>query len=129
MVVGVVTQEQIEALDSVAERLQAQGLDEESGLLRGVLAELQGGRHEVSAAAAADILHLTPQTIRNWVRGGTLAGRRDPTGHFLVRLEGLEPAIRLGRLVPDIREGTHTDADIDSAIERVRARRRAQPTL
>jgi len=76
-----VTSEQIEALDAVAERLDARGLVEESRTLRALLAQLQRTPREVPASTAAEILHVTPQTVRNWVRSGILPGRRDRTGN------------------------------------------------
>jgi hypothetical protein len=129
MVIGLVSQEQIEALSAVLERLDAKGLHEESRTLREVVAQLKAKPQEVPASTAAEILRVTPQTVRNWVRSGTLPGRRDPTGHFYVRLDTLEPAIRLNQLMPDVPTGTYTDEEIDAAIEAVRARRRSRATI
>jgi hypothetical protein len=129
MAVGLVTQQQIDALSAILERLDARGLKEESHALREVVTQLQRSPEEVPASTAADILMVTPQTIRNWVRAGTLPGRRDATGHFLVRLDALEPAIRLNELLPDVAAGSYSDEEIDAAIEGVRARRRARNTI
>lgn len=116
----------MEALDHVAERLDARGLRDESHLLRQVVAQVRGAPREVPASTAAEILHVTPQSIRNWVRNGTLPGRQDSTGHFWVSLDALEPAIRLSEVMPDVPEGTFTDEEIDAEIEAVRAERRAR---
>jgi hypothetical protein len=126
MVIGLVTREQLEALGAVAERLDARGLEDESRTLREVVAQLQCAPREVPASAAAGILHVTPQTIRNWVRGGILAGRRDRTGHFYVSLVALEPTIRLNHLMPDVpgELAALSDDEIDAEIRAVRAARR-----
>jgi hypothetical protein len=129
MVVALVSQEQIEALSAVLERLDAKGLAEESRALREVLGQLRNNPQEVPASTAAEILMVTPQTVRNWVRAGTLPGRRDATGHFLVRLDALEPTIRLSQIMPDVAVGAYTDEEIDAAIEAVRARRRSRASV
>jgi hypothetical protein len=112
------------ALGTVAERLDAKGLTDESQILRQVLAELQRAPREVPASTAAEILEVTPQTIRNWVRGGILPGRRDRTGHVYVPLDALESSLRLRQVLPDRPAGTVTDEEIDAEIEAVRAERR-----
>ena len=126
MEIGLVTREQIEALGAVAERLNAKGLEEESRAVREILAQLQRTPREVPASTAAEILHVTPQTIRNWVRGGILHGRRDRTGHFHVSLDALEPTIRLNQLMPNVPEElvAISDDEIDAEIQAVRAARR-----
>jgi hypothetical protein len=126
MVIGLVTQEQIDVLSAVAEQLDAKGLADESRLLRDVLAQLERMPREVPASAAAEILEVTPQTIRNWVRGRILPGRQDRTGHFYVSLDALEPALRLRQILPDGPADTITDEEIDAEIEAVRAERRAR---
>lgn len=126
MAIRIVNQEQIEALSGVVERLEARGLAEESRTLREVLSQLQSAPQEVPASTAAEILHVTPQTVRNWVRAGILAGRRDRTGHFSVPLDVLEPTIRLNQLIPDVPEelAALSDDEINAEIEAVRAARR-----
>jgi helix-turn-helix protein len=126
MVIGVVTREQIEVLGAVAERLEARGLKDEGRMLREVLAQVQSTPREVPASTAAEILRVTPQTVRNWVRGGILPGRQDRTGHFHVSLDALEPTIRLNRLMPNVPEelATISDDEIDAEIQAVRAARR-----
>ena len=122
--IGLVTREQIAALADVAARLDAKGLSDESRRVRAVLAQLELAPHEVPAAAAAEILAVTPQTVRNWVRGGLLPGRRDRTSHFYVPVDALEPAIRLREVLPDQPTGPITDEDIDAEIEAMRRERR-----
>lgn len=87
---------------------------------------LEGTPTEVPASKAAEILIVTPQTIRNWVRAGILPGRRDSTGHYFVPLDVLEPAIQMKQLMPDVPDGTYSDEEIDAAIDAVRARRSHQ---
>lgn len=121
--VGSVTREQIEALGAVAARLDAQGLVEESRVVRDVLRHLEPAPRELRAAAAAEILAVTPQTIRNWVRAGVLPGRRDKTGHFHIPVDALAPAIHLRRTLPDQPTSAVTAADIDAEIEAARLAR------
>lgn len=126
MVIGLVTREQIETLDAVAERLEARGLSDDSRMLREVVAQLQRTVREVPASIAAEILHVTPQTIRNWVRGGILPGRQNRTGHFYVSLDALEPTIRLNQLMPNVPKelANISDDEIDAEIRAVRSARR-----
>ena len=123
MVIGLLTREQIEALDGVAARLDARGLADEGRIVREVLAQLEHAPRQVPAAEAARILAVTPQTVRNWVRGGVLPGRRDRTGHFYVELDALEPALRLRHVLPDAPAGKISDAEIDAEIEAARNER------
>lgn len=128
--IGLVTQEQIEALSAIAERLDATGLAAESRAVRDILAQVQRTPREVPASTAAEILRVTPQTVRNWVRSGILPGRRDRTGHFLVSLDALEPTIRLNQLMPNVSEelAAISDDEIDDEIQAVRAARRLAAT-
>jgi hypothetical protein len=130
MVIGLVTREQIEMLGAVAERLEASGLKEDSRILQEVLAQLERTPREVPASTAAEILHVTSQTIRNWVRGGILPGRQDRTGHFYVSVDALEPTIRLNQLMPNVSEelAATSDDEIDAEIQAVRAGRRMAAT-
>jgi hypothetical protein len=127
MVIRLVTGEQIESLHAVAERLDSRGLADESRVLREILdqleldmlAQLERGPSEVSASIAARILEVTPQTIRNWVRSGILAGRQNRTGRFYVSFDALEPALRMREILPDQPAGTISDDEIDAArVER-----------
>jgi hypothetical protein len=126
MTLGLVTHEHLAALADVAARLDAKGLADESRRVRVVLAQLELAPREVPASAAAEILAVTPQTVRNWVRGGRLPGRRDRTGHFYVPVDALEPAIRLREVLPDQPAGPITDEEIDAEIEAVRRERRGR---
>ncbi len=126
MVISLLTREQIETLDAVAGRLEARGLEDESRLLREILVQLQRTPREVPASPAADILEVTPQTVRNRVRGGILPGRQDPTGHFFVSLDALEPTLRIRQVLPDAPAGTVTEEEIDAEIDAARAERRAR---
>lgn len=122
--IGLVTHEHIAALSEVAARLDAKGLADESRRVRAVLAALERAPRELPASAAADILAVTPQTVRNWVRGGLLPGRRDRTSHFYVPVDALEPAMRLREVLPDQPAGTILDEAIDAEIAAVRRERR-----
>jgi hypothetical protein len=124
MVLGFVTEEQARKLQEVAERLEAQGLREESDVLHAFLAEIDGQSARVGTAEAAGILAVTQQTIRNWVRAGILAGDRDATGRIYVSREALAPAMRMRRAMPDVAEETVSDEEIDAEIAAVRAERR-----
>ena len=126
MVIGLVTQEQIDALCAVAERLDARGLEDEGRMLRDVLAQVQRTQHDVPASTAAEILDVPPETIRNWVRRGILSGRWDRGGHCYVSLDALEPTLRMRRVLPDAPAVTITDEEIDDEIDAVRAARRAR---
>lgn len=128
MVSTYVTEEQSRKLRWVAEQLETQGLRRESQVLQAVLAEMSGQSASVSSAEAAEILSVTQQTIRNWVRAGILAGGRDATGHFYVFREALASAIRMRQVLPDITEDAITDEEIDAEIAAVRAERRARPS-
>jgi DNA-binding transcriptional ArsR family regulator len=125
MAIGLVSEQQMERLSAVAERLDARGLREESETIRQILAQLEQGPREVPASEAAEILEVTSQTIRNWIRAGILPGRQDQTGHFFVALDALEPAIRLRAAMPRTLPFTITEDEIDAEIEAVRSARRS----
>ena len=57
------------------------------------------------ASTASEILAVTPQTVRNWVRGGILSGRQ---------------------ALPDAPAGAIPDEKIDAEIEAVRFEHRAR---
>src|SRR3954464_4546504 len=101
MMIAMVNQKQIETLAEIAERLDAQGMADESQRLRGVLAEIAPLSGEVPSTAAARILDVTPRVVRNWVRGGILPGRRERTGRFYVNAEALRPALDMRRILPN----------------------------
>jgi hypothetical protein len=117
---------QVQRLRSLAERLAATGLEEECAELRGVLATADNPRQHVGASEAAEILGVTAQTVRNWVRGGILPGGCDVTGHFFVEAAALEHAIRIAAALPDDVGPPIPDELIDAEIAAVRAERRAR---
>ena len=123
----VITNEQVTTLERVASRLEATGLSEESRLIRDVLSSVQAHDAEYSAAEAAEILGVTPQTIRNWVRGGIIPGRQDLTRHFFVPKQALEGALALLSALPE-HPLEISDAEVDAEIEAVRAERRTRST-
>lgn len=125
---AVVTPEQVETITSVAEQLEGKGLVEESRALRALVAELESGPQEVSASTAARILEVTPQTVRNWVRNGILAGRKDRTGHFYVQARALTHALQMHAVFATAPAVQITGAEIDAEIEAVRAERRERAT-
>ena len=114
---------QVEVLQSVAEALQAKGLSEESRALRGVVSAVRGSSDEYSAPEAAEILGVTPQTIRNWVRGSVIPGRRDATRHYWVPKQALAGAVALRAASPEQAVDV-IDEEIDAEIAAVRAARR-----
>lgn len=122
--VAVLRPEQVEAIASIVEQLEGKGLTEESRRLRDLLAEFESGPQEVSASTAARILEVTPQTVRNWVRGGVLPGRRDQTGHFYVQATALTHALEMHAAFSTAPRVEITGAEIDAEIEAVRAERR-----
>lgn len=122
--VAVLKPEQVETIVSVANELEGKGLVEESRRLRDLLAEFEKRPKEVSASTAARILEVTPQTVRNWVRGGVLPGHRDQTGHFYVQATALTHALELQAAFATAPRVEITGAEIDAEIEAVRAERR-----
>ena len=48
----------------------------------------------------AELLRVTPQTIRNWLRDGVFPGHRlNPKGQILIKLSNIERAIARGTIV------------------------------
>ncbi|MGH2459029.1 MAG: DUF6397 family protein [Chloroflexota bacterium] len=125
MVLGVVTEEQARKLHRMVERLEMQGLRAESGVLRAFLDEVSGQSTVVGTAEAAEILSVTQQTVRNWIRAGILAGGQDATGRFYVSKAALAPALAMRRALPDMAEDTISDEGVDAEIAAVRNGRRA----
>lgn len=126
--VAVVRPEQVETITSVAEQLEGKGLVEESRALRALVAEFASGPQEVAASTAARILEVTPQTIRNWVRGGILPGRKDRTGHFYVQATALTHALEVHAVLATAPSVEIAGAEIDAEIAAVRAERRERTT-
>lgn len=53
----------------------------------------------LSTTEVAELLGVSSQTVRNWIRAGVLKGYRlNPSGRMLVKQEDLQDAIEKGRL-------------------------------
>lgn len=53
----------------------------------------------VTVKQAADWLEVTPQTIRNWIKGGLFpAYQLNPSGRVLIKLRDIERAIKKKRI-------------------------------
>ena len=123
----ILTERDLAAVGKLANRLRAKGLVAESDRLLEILR--QGtARREVRASTAARILRVTPQTIRNWVRRGLLAGRVDRTGHVLVPAYALEDVARLDAVLLALPNppADVTEDDILAEIAAHRAERKAK---
>src|SRR5512146_2349557 len=117
----VLTERELRSIEDVAERLERQGLAAESEILRHIV-RAGGDRREVRASVAAEILHVSSQTIRNWVKEGRLPGRIDQSGHILVRVKALEPAVELDRVMPHEPESA-PDVSVDEVLREIEAHR------
>ena len=95
----ILTERERRSIEELARRLERRGLVPESQTLRDIL-RLGGERREVRASVAARILHVTSQTIRNWVKQGRIPGRIDDTSHVFVMVEALQPALELDAAMP-----------------------------
>jgi transposase-like protein len=115
------TERELRSIEDVAERLERQGLLAESQTLRSIV-RTSGDRREVRASVAARILHVTPQTVRNWVKRGRLAGRVDGTGHVLVAAEAIRPAIELDAAMP-LEPESSPDVSVDEILAEIEAHR------
>jgi hypothetical protein len=124
--IAVVGEEQVGTLSEIADRLDARGLEEESRILRQVIRQIEHLATEVPVATAAQILDVTPQVVRSWVRDGILPGHRDRAGRFYVMANALRPALDMRRALPDLPPRALTDEEIDAEIEAVRTERRAR---
>jgi hypothetical protein len=81
-----------------------------------------GERQEVRASVAARVLHVTSQTIRNWVNRGRIPGRIDETGHVYVAVEALRPALELDAAMP-YRPASEPTLDLDEVLDEIEAHR------
>jgi hypothetical protein len=124
-VVCVLTKRELRSLYLLADRLKSQGLVAESRTLQDIL-RLSTGQREVRASTAAEILHVTSQTVRNWVKSGKLAGRIDKTGHVFVDVEALRPTIEIDAALPALPpDAQDVDAEtINAEVRALRAERR-----
>ncbi len=120
----VLTERELNAIRRLAERLEKKGLADEGRKLRSIISP-DSERNELKASEAAAILHVTPQTVRNWVRSGVLDGRVDPTGHILVPVAALRPAVEMEAAMPyrSRSEGEITDEEIQAEIAAYRLAR------
>jgi hypothetical protein len=71
---------------------------------------------ELRPRDAAAVLHVTPQTIRNWVKRGVLSGRIDEASHVFVDAAALQPAIERDAALPYL-----PDSAPDFSIEEINA--------
>lgn len=120
----VLTERELKAIRKLADQLEKKGLAAEGRKLRSIISP-ERERNELKASEAAAILRVTPQTVRNWVRSGVLKGRVDPTGHILVPVVALRPAIEMEAAMPyrSRSEGEVTDDEILGEIAAYRAER------
>ncbi len=117
----ILTEKDRRSIEELARRLELRGLVSESQTLRDIL-RTGSERREVRASDAARILHVTSQTIRNWVKQGRLAGRIDDTSHVFVAVEALQPALELDAAMP-YRPPSEPDAGIDEVLDEIEAHR------
>ena len=116
------TEKLLERAADAQRRLEAQGLRDEARVLLDLIAEVRTlqprtERQFYTTAEAGRIIGVTPQTIKNWVARGLLAGYRlggrvvipraalegyRPLGEALQAIDPLPP---LGEMVSDIRAG------------------------
>ncbi len=117
----VLTDGELEAIRQLADRLESHGLKSESTTLKR-LVRRGCERREVRASVAAELLRLTPQTIRNWVKRGTLAGRIDATGHVYVEADALRSAIELDSALPSLPD-SEPEVGMDEILAEIAAHR------
>jgi hypothetical protein len=122
----ILTERELRSLEELARQLDRRGLVSESQTLRDVL-RMGGERREVRASVAARILHVTSQTIRNWVKQGRIPGRVDETSHVFVSVEALRPALELDVAMPYL-SSTEPPPTIDEILDEIEARRAAEPS-
>ncbi len=120
----ILTSKELRSIEELARRLETQGLVAESQTLRDIL-RVGGERREVRASVAARVLHVTSQTIRNWVSRGRIAGRVDETGHVYVAVEALRPALELDAAMP-YRSASEPEVDLDEVLDEIEAHRRSE---
>jgi hypothetical protein len=113
--VRILTTRDLRSLEELARRLENRGLVAESQTLQDILRGSADHR-EVRASVAAEILHVTPQTVRNWVKRGLLGGRIDETGHVFVEADALQPAVEMDAALPYL-----PDSAADYTIEQINA--------
>ncbi|MBI4319900.1 MAG: hypothetical protein HY675_15530 [Chloroflexi bacterium] len=120
----VLTKREIQSIHRLAQQMEKQGMVAESTTLRNIL-RVGSERGEVRASVAAQILHVTPQTVRNWVRRGLLHGRIDDTGHIYVATEELRSAIEMDAAMP-YRPASAPDISTEDILAEIAAERAEQ---
>ena len=125
--VRVLTEREMNSIRRLAERLEKKGLAAEGRRLRSIISP-EGEKNELKASEAAAVLHVTSQTIRNWVRSGLLDGRVDHTGHIFVPVSALRPAIEMDAAMPyrSASAPEIADDEILAEIAAYRSERRAR---
>jgi hypothetical protein len=126
MAIGLLNEQHVKALRSVAERLAARGLAQESAELRRVLDEVEHPPRYLDAATAGEILTMPERVVRNWVRAGLVPGKQDEAGNCFVERAALQSAIEMRETLPDYTGPELPDEVIDAEIAAVRAERRAR---
>ncbi|MBI3977124.1 MAG: hypothetical protein HY331_02955 [Chloroflexi bacterium] len=106
--VCVLTARESRTANRLIKRLERKGLLAESKVLRDLLS-VGSDRREVRASVAARVLHVSPQTVRKWVKRGLMHGRIDDTGHIYVPVEVLD---RVSRLHAAMTKPPHPRADV-----------------
>jgi transposase-like protein len=119
----VISDAHVEYLKTLATTLEKEGLRDDSTRLKAVLADVQAGADEYTAAEAAEILGVTAQTIRNWVRAGIVPGRQDKTNHFYVPRQVLANTIAMQAALPEDAQDV-SDTEIAAEIALYRAERK-----
>ena len=126
MAIGLLNEQHVKALRSVAERLAARGLAQESAELRRVLGEVEHPPRYLDAATAGEILTMPERVVRNWVRAGLVPGKQDEAGNCFVERAALQSAIEMNEAFRDDVGEIVSDDEVDRLIAEVRAERRAQ---
>jgi hypothetical protein len=120
-VVLILTERERRSIEELARQLELRGLVSESQNLRDIL-RIGSERREVRASVAARILHVTSQTIRNWVKQGRIPGRIDDTSHVFVSVEALQPALELDAAMPH-QPPSEPEVAVDDVLDEIEEHR------
>jgi hypothetical protein len=125
--VCVLTARELRSVQRLASSLESRGMSAEAEMLRAIL-RVAGERAEVKASVAAEVFRVSPQTIRNWVKSGVVAGRIDSTGHVFVSLDAVKSAFEMEAAMPYQPESTPelTMDEIQAMVDEVRAQKREE---
>lgn len=121
------TEKLMERAFDAQRRLEAQGLRDEARVMLDLIAEVQAlqpqsERQFYTTAEAGRLIGVTPQTIKNWVARGLLAGYRlggrivipraalDEYRDLGAAMRAIEPLPPIEEIVRDIRAGRHRAA-------------------